>query len=176
MISVFTSDTIKCALDPPAPNELTESLQTQINASPEYKKTLWQLAHFYGNGYALDWDSLHANETRNVLSLPGYPFIKTRYWLNTQFRTMAMDHHILSIEELLKAEIAALLKMPVTQITNNIILSDLGFDSISFQELAARIASRFKVDFAATLFFNYSNVQAIAENNIICNLRYWHLK
>ena len=47
----------------------------------KYQETLCALADLYCQGYALDWQTLHASATPRRVSLPTYPFATERYWV-----------------------------------------------------------------------------------------------
>jgi len=42
----------------------------------KYRDKLLALANFYAEGYDLDWERLYQNETKKIISLPTYPFMK----------------------------------------------------------------------------------------------------
>jgi polyketide synthase PksN len=60
---------------------LTDLAQKHHSAA-NYKKNLQQLAELYCKGYDINWQQLHAGDTKQKLSLPGYPFAKERYWVD----------------------------------------------------------------------------------------------
>ena len=48
-----------------------------------YHKNLKVLADLYVKGYQFDWSQLYADEPKQRISLPTYPFAKERYWVSS---------------------------------------------------------------------------------------------
>ncbi len=46
-----------------------------------YQETLYVLADLYCQGYTIDWRRLYGNTAPRRMSLPAYPFVKERYWI-----------------------------------------------------------------------------------------------
>jgi polyketide synthase PksL len=134
---------------------------------------LQTLADFYTSGHDIDWRKVHRGKPQR-LSLPTYPFAKNRHWITTNLSTdaaitsspMITHKDILpkqDIEKLLIAEVAALLKINATNIKAHVTLTDLGFDSISFKELADKIGHTYQLELTPTIFYTYTTIQALSE-------------
>ena len=62
-------------------NGLLAELKSAEFTDKHYLETLQALASLYVKGYEVDWDLLHAGESRRRIALPTYPFAKERYWV-----------------------------------------------------------------------------------------------
>lgn len=60
---------------------LQHELTKTILESAGYFKLLNQLAALYVLKLDLNWEILHANESKKRVSLPSYPFLKTKHWV-----------------------------------------------------------------------------------------------
>lgn len=54
---------------------------TKYQDEKNYFNQLCALASLYVKGYDLDWNLLHQGEAKQKISLPVYPFLKERYWV-----------------------------------------------------------------------------------------------
>lgn len=62
--------------------ELIEELETNQAVDAEgYRDTLYSLAQLFVKGEVINWDELHQHETPHRISIPTYPFERTRYWV-----------------------------------------------------------------------------------------------
>ncbi len=69
-------------------NGILEKLQNnEFKHQADYQKQLEALANLYVKGYELDWKLLHQGEAHQKISLPTYPFLKKRYWINPASKT-----------------------------------------------------------------------------------------
>ncbi len=48
---------------------------------PDFEMLLDMLGRLWTQGASLDWDAIHAGASRSRVSLPTYPFERTRYWI-----------------------------------------------------------------------------------------------
>jgi acyl transferase domain-containing protein/acyl carrier protein/SAM-dependent methyltransferase len=67
-------------------NELLQRCDGLRNDPAQYQETLCALADLYCQGYALDWQNLHASATPRRIPLPTYPFATERYWVEASAR------------------------------------------------------------------------------------------
>ncbi|WP_051908584.1 GNAT family N-acetyltransferase [Candidatus Odyssella acanthamoebae] len=58
-----------------------EELPEKKSEPSTYYKKLLTLADLYIKGYSIDWEVLHQGEAKQRISLPTYPFLKERYWI-----------------------------------------------------------------------------------------------
>ena len=67
-----------------------------------------------------------------------------------------------SIEQILIHYIKEVLKISTNFIDDSLPLSDFGFDSISYKELALHLEKYFKVEFSPAVFFTHTSIKALA--------------
>ena len=66
-------------------DQLTRSRDLRENPA-QYQEILLCLAELYCQGYEIDWQQLYGAIPIHRVHLPGYPFIKERYWFQETFR------------------------------------------------------------------------------------------
>jgi acyl transferase domain-containing protein/acyl-CoA synthetase (AMP-forming)/AMP-acid ligase II/aryl carrier-like protein/NAD(P)-dependent dehydrogenase (short-subunit alcohol dehydrogenase family) len=139
-----------------------------------YKTRLLALGNLYTEGFDIDWDKLHRGE-RKRLSLPTYPFDTTRYWIPEQHREHnksndnpisknsestfnTKDETLTLIQNDLISAVSSLLKITKDKILLSASLSEMGFDSISFKELAVHLEKIYDITLNPTIFFTYTTL------------------
>ena len=60
-----------------------------------FERALFRLADYYSRGATLDWERLSVNNGGRLISLPGYPFSKRRYWFTKAGATHANLHPLI---------------------------------------------------------------------------------
>jgi polyketide synthase PksL len=130
---------------------------------------LQTIANFYMAGHAIDWEKIYRDKPQR-LSLPTYPFAKDRHWITTNFSAERMANPIIThmppksdTQKLLIAQVAALLKINAANIKTHVSLTDLGFDSISFKELANNIQNTYQIELTPTVFYTHTTIDALSE-------------
>jgi polyketide synthase PksL len=130
-----------------------------------FREKLLTLGSFYVEGYELDWTRMPAMKV-NRLSLPTYPFAKQRHWL-TEIKRASADKPTPSyfapapardIQNYLINTAASLLKIPAKDINVETGLTELGFDSISYKELAAALEKDFALQTTPAIFYTHKTI------------------
>ena len=155
--------------------ELFSQLQKELSvintlSVNEYRKKLLTIGHLYTEGYELDWNMFYPNEIKRI-SLPTYPFAKNRYWVpaaasvpRQESRAEEADVSLLSrVQSDFIQHISILLKIEPGTIQLTSSLSDVGFDSISFKELAVYLENYYDIEFNPSLFFTHNTIQSLSE-------------
>ncbi|MEE8056697.1 MAG: SDR family NAD(P)-dependent oxidoreductase [Pseudomonadales bacterium] len=62
---------------------LTDSIAKESENIQKYKRKLFALGELYLQGCDVDWKFLYRNKIILPVSLPGYPFAKEKYWIDT---------------------------------------------------------------------------------------------
>jgi polyketide synthase PksL len=134
----------------------------------EYHAKLITLSGFYSKGHSIDWEALHHGEKKR-LAAPTYPFAKDRHWIatdntvHTKKTNQTIQHEIKSdATAMLIQHIAALLKQNAATIAVTHSLNDLGFDSISYKELATEIEKTYQITLTPVVFFTHTTIAALS--------------
>ncbi|CAM2843986.1 polyketide synthase, type I [Legionella steigerwaltii] len=146
----------------------------QLSQATHYQEALLTLAKFYVEGQNLDWNHIHAGESRKKISLPTYPFAKERYWYSDEEQlafaqekpinwTLTQNGLIDKVNSFLVRHIIQILKITQHRIAIEKNLGEYGMDSVHFIELAKKIAEHYKVEFTPAVFFTHSSVLAISQ-------------
>lgn len=153
-------------------NTLIPLLMQQLASGQQYEDNLLALAKFYVDGYALDWQQVHAHEARQKIALPTYPFAKERYWYNDaeHFPVPLQPQAVLSSETsnekvsaFLIRQVSQLLSIAPQRLVAEKSLGEYGMDSVHFIELAKRIAEHYKAEFTPAVFYTHSSILEIGQ-------------
>ncbi|MHB1946560.1 MAG: beta-ketoacyl synthase N-terminal-like domain-containing protein [Gammaproteobacteria bacterium] len=148
---------------------------TREESRDAYKKKLMAIGNFYTEGFEIDWERIHHGPKQRI-SLPTYPFAKDYYWipnkeaiLSSSLEVIAQDTE-LQVQELSQRiqldfmqHVSELIKIPMGQINITAALSELGFDSITFKELAVRLEKSYGIELTPTLFFTHNNIKDLSQ-------------
>ncbi len=137
--------------------------------SPE---RLSELARAWADGTTIAWTHLHRPRPR-VVSLPGYPFARERYWLTdpppngsggASSMTIAdhagNDTHQAARAGLVRA-ISEVLDIPAAEVAMEDHLSDLGLDSVTLVELADRLGESLSLEVSPTALFAHPDLAGV---------------
>ncbi|WP_412756908.1 SDR family NAD(P)-dependent oxidoreductase [Legionella bozemanae] len=149
-------------------------LMHQLSQPSQYKEALLALAKLYVEGQELDWEQIHANESKKKISLPTYPFAKERYWYSdvnpcspTQEKQthLPLMHNALidKVSSFLTRQVVQILQMNQHRIAPEKNLGEYGMDSVHFIELAKKISEHYQIEFTPAVFFTHSSVRAISQ-------------
>ncbi len=160
--------------------KILRQLESQIQSASgdDYSEKLTALAEFYIQGYDIQFNNLY--DTSLVkLSLPTYPFAKTEYWVPknknqiSAKRTMISrrvktsvpsNQSVQALQDLIQSYVAEILKKDKKQFSFSDSLNDLGFESISYKELAAKLESQYKIEVTPSIFFTHTSIAMLAEH------------
>ncbi|WP_454782670.1 SDR family NAD(P)-dependent oxidoreductase [Legionella sp. WA2022007384] len=149
-------------------------MMQQLLQPNQYKETLLALAKFYVEGENLDWQQIHADESRKKISLPTYPFAKERHWYSDEAQlnstenrptNLALTQNALidKIHSYLTRQVVQILKITQHRIALEKNLGEYGMDSVHFIELAKKITEYYQIEFTPAVFFTHSSVHSISE-------------
>ncbi|MFJ1268719.1 SDR family NAD(P)-dependent oxidoreductase [Legionella lytica] len=148
-------------------------LLQQLASGQQYQDNLVALAKFYVDGYTLDWQQVHAQETLQKIALPTYPFAKERYWYSDteQLTVQEIEAPTSLYAESFNEKVRAFLIRQVSQLLNiapqrlvvEKSLGDYGMDSVHFIELAKRISKHYKAEFTPAIFYTHSSILEISQ-------------
>lgn len=80
----------------PVQNLLQKMSQTKGLARAKLREALTVLINSYTDGMQIDWTPVYRNKQVCKLNLPGYRFVKTRFWLSTSIKKpVAHPEHLL---------------------------------------------------------------------------------
>lgn len=155
------------------------------SSSLQLRELLNDLAVHYCNGHDFGWQQLYDKSEMRRISVPTYSFDKTEYWLPKQ-NIPEIKAEIVAAEsvpattefaeqnDLNKKPILHLISDDIAKITAEIVkinpaniqlqtvLTELGFDSISFKELAGKIENYYQIKVLPTQFYTHLTVEAIS--------------
>ncbi|WP_394842137.1 type I polyketide synthase [Pendulispora brunnea] len=149
------------------------SLQRDAGA----EATLWKmLGALHVQGHPVHWAGALARWNGRPVDLPTYAFQRQRHWLDTDDTAAEQVLEASWLEKLallprpkreqpllewVRAEIAAVLGMPASQVAPEAPLRDLGMKSPGAVELASRLERRTGVPLSATFVYKYPNAGAV---------------
>jgi acyl transferase domain-containing protein/acyl carrier protein/thioesterase domain-containing protein/nucleoside-diphosphate-sugar epimerase len=156
-------------------------LQTEIA-----KGKLSKVARLWAGGMDIDWSLLHAGSERRRISLPTYPFARTRHWFDQNPRVQPIATPVAApatvaapaapvvtpvpvaatdeneIREKLIHLFSDALYLPADSIDVDASFTDLGLDSILAVELAKKMHDEFGAAIKATRLYDYPTISALA--------------
>ncbi|MBN9228887.1 MULTISPECIES: SDR family NAD(P)-dependent oxidoreductase [Legionella] len=149
-------------------------MMQQLSQPTHYKEALLTLAKFYVEGQTLDWQQIHADESRKKISLPTYPFAKERYWYSDIAQHKSLEaqqgNGVLTsngltdkVHSFLVRQVIHILQMTQHRIALEKNLGEYGMDSVHFIELAKKITEQYAIEFTPALFFTHSSVLSISQ-------------
>lgn len=152
-------------------NQITAEVHADTKLSVvDYHNKLLVLGDFYTEGHNLDWKQIHRGKVQRM-ALPSYPFAKEYYWIPDTNILPAKINNVTTSEETklqkiqreLMQHVSTLLKIEPHNINLANSLSDLGFDSIAFKELAVRLENHYDIDLNPSIFFTHNSIQALSQ-------------
>lgn len=146
---------------------------------------LERIAQLWVQGAIIDWNLLHTGHRPKRISLPGYPFARERHWLSpskeqrysptpseqniireeinteTSSSDEYIDIHQHVVHDLVSMA-AGIIGLEPKRIDPKVNFGEYGFESVSLTELSKKIAERFTVEVAPTLFFERPSIDRVA--------------
>lgn len=162
----------------------------QLSLDEQHDKLLIA-ANFYTEGFTIDWQALYQGKKIHRLALPTYPFEKNIYWLpevkqpsinlisaNIEPMTSSLSLSDQVCQDFIR-HVSVLSKIAPEKIQVTSSLSELGFDSISFKELAVQLETQFNIDLTPAVFFTHHTIQELVtyllENHAAAMADYYQL-
>lgn len=134
--------------------------------SAQYEKLI-HTAISYLEGHLPDWQELYSLNQSSRIHLPTYPFAGKAFWIamnkEKQFTAPAPTLSLpedSNIETTLIQHVKDILKIS-TKIDTSAVLSELGFDSISYAEFALRLEEQYEIEFTPAVFFSHTSINAL---------------
>lgn len=148
------------------------------DSSGEYETLLSALGQLWCSGVTINWQALHSQQKRLRVPLPGYPFSRTRHWLNAPGETLppmspeeeAADSEQFAtasqpcenwVEELIHLQWSELLGLP--QISTNADFFLVGGHSLLASTLIAKLNNNLGVNLNITDIFEYPSIKSLAD-------------
>lgn len=151
---------------------------------PERLALLQALGELYTHGVPVDWDRSYADGGRRV-KLPSYPWQRQRYWYTeisqAEDPARAVDaagqdgnatRQLMAVaagrprrtllEQMLREEAGAVLRVAPKKIGPGRAFRALGFDSLTTVEFTKRLEKRFGLNLSTTLLWNYPTIRELA--------------
>lgn len=75
-------------------DKLIQDLSDNQSNAVIYEQKLQAIADLYIKGYQVDWTRLHSGEAMQSISLPTYPFLKKRCWVDIVNATTSTSHNL----------------------------------------------------------------------------------
>lgn len=146
------------------PKPLSETAAQALWAAGD----LAAIADLWTTGHDIDWGALFTEDRLAPVALPLYPFAQESYWIDapseeTPNTTAPESPSGDDVIDLLRAEIATLLKLPPENIGADALLERYGLDSVMILHLTERLEAHFG-DLPKTLFFEYRTLRSLAEH------------
>ncbi|MEO8400725.1 MAG: SDR family NAD(P)-dependent oxidoreductase [Gammaproteobacteria bacterium] len=150
---------------------LEELLNCELTNEDNYKELLLSIKEYYLQGYQIDWERLHCDETKQRILLPTYPFDKQRYWVPennglTDFSMQEKSSEILSLDSVkhqVMQIVSGLLKIPVSQLDVNKHLSEYGLDSIGMTNVINAINYFYHLSLTPAILFEHPTFSSFAD-------------
>lgn len=168
---------------------IAEISQDNLLTEKEYFDHLLFLGKSYVDGYDLDWNKLHSNESKRKISLPTYPFANERYWWSDnvskksnnvisrsveivpESNAISSESQLLVVnssnndlvKNILLDTISEILKIDKEKIEIDKNLSEYGMDSVHFVNLAKILGDSYHIKITPAQFYAHNSVQAITE-------------
>jgi len=135
-------------------------------------RDLAAIADLWITSHDIEWDALFTEDRLAPVALPLYPFAQDSYWIDAPSdeppNSKALEIAPPSpggrdVIDLLRAEIATLLKLPPESIDADALLEVYGLDSIMVIHLTEQLEAHFG-ELPKTLFFEYRTLRSLAEH------------
>lgn len=135
---------------------------------------LFILGKFYLQGADINWEKLFYFNPKRI-PLPTYPFEKNTYWIPLheahqtekivikEQKTVPVTASLSSIQHDIIQFVSAILKVIPEKINLTTSLSDQGFDSISFGELAVDLEKHYNIELKPMIFYSYHSIENLSK-------------
>ncbi len=164
------------------------SLGNKAEDDLEWAALLQALGQLWLSGVSLDWGSFYANQKRDRLPLPTYPFERQRYWIdpqpaianiNTTNAVEITQENLIPISKestivmsnprkqrlipILQEVLEATSGLELANVDESITFLEMGLDSLSLTQVAIALKKKFKVKIAfRNLLEDYPNLDTLA--------------
>jgi amino acid adenylation domain-containing protein len=163
--------------------EAKETKSHTFNFSGEWTEDMNQLALAYVNGAEVDWKSFDSSYARKKVTLPIYPFQRSRYWVEAAVPILGPNHEeelssippVQALIELIKKTqteekikyieayihllVYEIAKIPIATAEFHVDLSNYGFDSLMYGMIANQLVKDFNIN------INIADIQHIKNLN-----------
>ena len=146
-----------------AENSVAPTLSTMELALKKFN--LEQLAQWWVKGAIIDWSRIHPSFRRRV-PLPTYSFIKEKHWVSVQETSDLPSPKracIADLQQNILQIMATVLQIESDYIGPDVEMSELGFDSLAFHELARRINECYGERLTPAVFFETHTLAGLTQ-------------
>lgn len=131
-------------------DELQDEIKNGNYLPDHYKNKLCELADSYLKGHDIDWQKIDG--TKEIISLPPYPFIKGRYWVPESSmaatqqivnKSSVINQDLLNLKNYLVNLFISLTKISAEYVDSSRLIESYGVDSIMLVTFHERLAQNF---------------------------------
>lgn len=119
----------------------------------------------------------NAGKENQLSLLPNYSFHNARYWVPSPVDSLSNESvasitptvttkstsSLIQIQQLITQHISQLLKIAPQIISANAMLTEFGFDSIKFKELATLLEKHFAIELNPAIFYTYTSIASFSQ-------------
>ena len=147
------------------------SLSGATTANDEWQGILGTAGELWANGLELDWDEVYEKTDRRIVSMPGYPFRRTRYWMGESVQEVAETPAMPAPEVAAGDPIADRIRSLVERGSGFVLAPgdvnrtfiDIGLDSLYLTQFGIQLQNEFAVHVGLRdLIETYSSVTSLA--------------
>ncbi len=147
------------------------SLGGEDTADKEWAGVLGAAGELWANGVELDWGKVYEKADRRIISMPGYPFRRTRYWMGESTQEPAETPPVAAPEVVAGDPIADRIRSLVERGSGFVLAPgdvnrtfiDIGLDSLYLTQFGIQLQNEFAVHVGLRdLIETYSSVTSLA--------------
>jgi acyl transferase domain-containing protein len=163
---------------------LHDQIRAELDATCSPSSLLTRLARLWTSGVEVDWESLYRDGEYRRVPLPARPFEHKRYWVDPPDRKpVPKNGRALLVEQVHAAPAAARPQLLVQFIQREIArvlgtdedqlpdptanLFELGIDSLTLIEVAARLSKEVEHSISPSAFVDHFTIRAFAANLLV---------
>lgn len=134
------------------------------------EKNYEQIMFLWLQGVIIDWEKMYDEVAVQKISLPTYPFLKKRVWINSAINSSAIiekgkkqnnESEFNQVRSKILNIVGSILKINKTDIDLNTDLTDFGFDSIGLGELLNKLNIFYGAKLTTSFFIENSTINKI---------------
>jgi amino acid adenylation domain-containing protein len=147
------------------------SLDGSSTPAEEWTGVLQAAGRLWTSGAELDWATIYESADRRIVSLPGYPFRRNRYWMGRQIEEVDAEQESTAavvIEDSVVAKISDMIRQGsgISILSSDVHrdLLDIGLDSLYLTQFAIQLQKEFGVPVGLReIIESYSSVAELAD-------------
>ncbi len=152
---------------------IVPSMGDKADAPSEYRALFKAVGQLWLHGFPLDWRAFYGSERRVKISLPGYPFVRRRHWVDVEEfdsvpvkepAMISQNSHRDAIMRQLREELEEASGLDLSCSREEESFLDLGMNSLFLTQAALNIKNRFAVDITfRRLMEDYDSLGKLAD-------------